>query len=419
MAGSSMTSVLASAASGFGEPLWVYISIPIAAALVGWATKLLAIKMMFDPVEFKGIRPFLGWQGQIPKRAPKMAAVAVDSMTSTVFKPEELFDRVDPGELASELAGPVHDAAGEIVEAIMLEFQPQLWRSTPGPVKAMVIANVEDRAPVAVKNMLAEMRNNLDQLFDVRHIVVSNLVRDKVLLNSMFRKVGDDAFKFLIKSGWYSGFAVGLVQMLVFGITGWDLALPLFGLLTGGLTDYLALKMIFRPKQERTFLPGVRWQGLFHAKRDKVTEDYCQLLIKDILAPEAIMDSMMTGPTSDKFFQIVSNEIERTIDEQMGMAQPIIKVVGGRQYQHMKTLVAQRVIERIPETSKHIEHYADEQLDLENTVVEKMMAMDADEYENLLRPAVKDDEWIIVAVGAALGFLFGEIQLQVILALAS
>ena len=28
--------------------------------------------MMFEPLEFKGIRPFLGWQGQIPKRAAKM-----------------------------------------------------------------------------------------------------------------------------------------------------------------------------------------------------------------------------------------------------------------------------------------------------------------------------------------------------------
>ena len=50
----------------FSKPVWVYISIPIAAALVGWFTKIVAIEMMFRPIEFKGIRPFLGWQGQIP-----------------------------------------------------------------------------------------------------------------------------------------------------------------------------------------------------------------------------------------------------------------------------------------------------------------------------------------------------------------
>jgi hypothetical protein len=37
-----------------------------------------------------------------------------------------------------------------------------------------------------------------------------------------------------------------------------------------------------------------------------------------------------------------------------------------------------------------------------------------DSYENLLRPAFKDDEWIVVALGVALGFLFGELLSQII-----
>src|SRR6185295_3500953 len=57
-------------ANTFSHPWWVYVSIPLGAALVGWATKILALKMMFYPVEFKGIKPYLGWQGQIPQRAP-------------------------------------------------------------------------------------------------------------------------------------------------------------------------------------------------------------------------------------------------------------------------------------------------------------------------------------------------------------
>ena len=60
----------------FHEPLWVYISIPVAAALVGWFTKIVAVKMIFYPIEFKGIPPYLGWQGQIPSHAAKMARVS-------------------------------------------------------------------------------------------------------------------------------------------------------------------------------------------------------------------------------------------------------------------------------------------------------------------------------------------------------
>jgi hypothetical protein len=49
----------------------------------------------------------------------------------------------------------------------------------------------------------------------------------------------------------------------------------------------------------------------------------------------------------------------------------------------------------------------------------KMRELDAQTYENLLRPAFKDDEWIIVVLGAALGFLFGELQAELIVLLAS
>jgi uncharacterized membrane protein YheB (UPF0754 family) len=402
----------------FTYPLWVYISIPLGAALVGWATKILAVKMMFQPVEFKGIPPYLGWQGQIPKRAPKMAAIAVDSITSKIINPQQLFDRIDPDELAEELREPLREAAKELVETIMMSFQPQLWRATPDQLKDLVVANVESRIPAATRSMFDQFRGQIDQIFDIKHMVVTNLVRDKATLNNIFQDIGRPAFGFLIRAGLWFGFLIGLIQMVVFGLTGWHLVLPLFGLLTGGLTDYVALQMIFRPIERRTIFPGIKWQGVFQARREEVIRGYSALLAKEIFTPKAIMESLLTGPMSDKFFDIIETEIARTIDQQLGFAGKVIDVVGGRQYQAMKKTLATSVIDRIPETSAQIEKYANERLDLENTMIEKMAELTPLEYENLLRPAFKDDEWIIVVLGATLGFLFGELQSQIILLFA-
>jgi uncharacterized membrane protein YheB (UPF0754 family) len=195
------------------------------------------------------------------------------------------------------------------------------------------------------------------------------------------------------------------------------LALPLFGLLTGGLTDYVALQMIFRPVEKRTIFPGFKWQGVFQARREEVIRGYASLMAKEIFTPKAIMESLLTGPMSDKFFDVIQTEIAATIDEQLGFAGRIIEVVGNTQYQQMKKQASELVLERLPETSPYIEAYMADRLDLENTMVEKMAQLDALSYENLLRPAFKDDEWIIVVLGAALGFLFGELQSQLILLL--
>lgn len=402
----------------FSYPLWVYITIPFGAAFVGWVTKILALKMMFYPVEFKGIKPYFGWQGQIPRRAPKMAAVAVDSLTSGILKPEELFDKIDPDELVKELGEPLREAAEELVNTMMMSFQPQVWRATPDQVKDLIVSNVEGRIPSAARGMFEEFRGQVDQIFDIKHMVVTNLVRDKATLNAVFEDIGRPAFTFLIRSGLVFGFVIGVVQMLVFGVTGWHLALPLFGLLTGGLTDWVALQMIFRPLERKNVFLGLKWQGVFQARRKEVIRGYAALMAREIFTPKAIMESLLTGPMSDKFFDIVQTEIGRTIDSQMGFAGRVINVLGGRQYQEMKVQIANSIIEKLPETSSYIEQYAAGRLDLENVMVEKMDDLDSQSYENLLRPAFKDDEWIIVALGAALGFLCGELQLQLILLLA-
>ena len=65
----------------FQEHFWLYISIPFISGFIGYITKVIAIQMMFAPLEFKGIRIFgtpLGWQGIVPRKAEKMATTAVD-----------------------------------------------------------------------------------------------------------------------------------------------------------------------------------------------------------------------------------------------------------------------------------------------------------------------------------------------------
>lgn len=404
--------------NSFQYPFWVYVSIPIGAALIGWVTKILAVKMMFDPVEFKGIRPVFGWQGIVPRKAAKMASVSVDSITSKILQPQDMFERIDSDAMFEQLSDPLRGAARELVDTIMLSYQPQLWRAAPDQLKDLVVANVEERMPAATGRMIEQMRGQIDQFLDIKHMAVAALVRDKAMLNSIFKDISRPAFTFLIRSGFVSGFLIGLVQMVVFGVTGWHLALPLFGLLTGGLTDYVALQLIFRPVERRTILPGIKWQGVFLARRDEVIRGYSALLAREIFTPRTIMEHLLTGPMSDKFLGTLQSEIERTIDEEMGFAGRVIGAVGGKRYQDVKRKMADHVIDRMPETADQIERFAGDQLDIEAMMIEKMSEMDAKSFENLLRPAFKDDEWLIVVVGAALGFLCGELQSQLILLFA-
>ena len=77
------------------------------AAIIGYVTKLVAIRMMFQPLEFVGIRPYLGWQGIVPRRAARMASIAVDTMTRDLISAREVVGGSIPTTVAQELAAPM------------------------------------------------------------------------------------------------------------------------------------------------------------------------------------------------------------------------------------------------------------------------------------------------------------------------
>ena len=104
------------------------------------------------------------------------------------------------------------------------------------------------------------------------------------------------------------------------------------------------------------------------------------------------------------------------VDDQAGVAQPlVVMAVGSQRYQRMKQDIAARLIERLPVALKSVEKYADDAMDVRNTLVSRMKQMTPEEFEGVLRPVFEQDEWILIAVGAALGFLVGEFQVFVML----
>lgn len=396
---------------------WViYLSMPIVASIIGFVTKIIAIHMMFEPIEFVGKQPYLGWQGIVPRNAARMAGIAVDTMTQKLLKTEELFGRLDARRIAMEIERPLVEAIDDITREVALVYSPGLWQSSPDLVRRKLLDRIKAEAPKLIADLMAEVKKDVNRVFDLKHMVVSNLIKDKKLLNRIFRDVGAGEFRFIRNSGLYFGFALGIVQALTWAVTQSPWVMPIFGGLTGWFTDWLALRMVFEPKQPTRYLGLFTWQGLFLKRRKEVAGEYGRLIAKEVLTPAAIIESILTGPMSDKLFGMIQRQVERTIDENAGVARPLVVFAyGSTRYHEMKSLVAQRLIERLPATLKHVERYAEDAMDIQNDLSEKMKQLTAEEFEGLLRPAFKQDEWILITVGAVLGALVGELQVQVML----
>ena len=94
---------------------------PVVAAGIGFFTKIVATCVMFHALEFVGLKPYLGWQGVIPRRAHVMATDIHDMLTRRLLKPAEIFASLDPLRIQAE-------AAAEFEGVLRPVFQQHEWK---------------------------------------------------------------------------------------------------------------------------------------------------------------------------------------------------------------------------------------------------------------------------------------------------
>jgi len=390
---------------------FLYLSIPITGSIVGYATNVLALKMMFLPLDFTGWRPLLGWQGIVPRKAGKMASITVDTLVPRLVTERQIYDRLDPQRVAQEIEAPMLELISHMTEDILAEFEPRIWETLPRAVQQRIIRRIQEDAPKAVAELMAELRNDIENVFDLKDMVITTLVRDKRLMNRIFQETGREEFRFIAKSGLYFGAVFGVLQMLgwLFYQAPWQL--PIFGLLVGYLTNAIALRLIFQPQTPLEIGPW-RVQGLFHKRQKEVSRDYGQLIADEVVTPGNIIEAVLKGPCSDRVFMMIARHVKQVIDAQSGIARPLVVwTLGSRRYTQMKDAAVARLVAKLPETIHSVDSYAKEAMDLANTLSSQLAALPPAEFEAMLRPAFQEDEWMLIAAGAVLGTSVGIGQL--------
>lgn len=207
--------MLAAAWADFQLNMWLYLSMPITSGVVGYVTNVIALKMMFHPLEFFGIKPpYLGWQGIVPRKAGKMASIACDTIVPRLVSEREIFSRLDPQRVAAEIEGPIVQLVDQLLEELMTEYEPTLWETLPLSARALIAKRVKNDAPDVVAAVMDDFKTHVDTIFDLKDMVVTTLMRDKSLINKIFLETGKQEFIFIERSGFYFGFVFGIFQMI-------------------------------------------------------------------------------------------------------------------------------------------------------------------------------------------------------------
>jgi len=400
-AGSSVCSL----SSRLALPAWTrFCLIPVVAGLLNLATNQLAVNMMFYPLRYRGIGR-LGWQGIVPSKAEKMANKIVDDVLLRLIDIREVFGRLDAEAIAVNLE-PTILRVGNSLAADLAARNPLAAAATPAIGSAIFNQTVARYAKDLVRDIVGEVQAAAPQVFDLRNLVVSGIMRDRALLVRLFETCGAPDLRFVVWSGLWLGGVLGVLQMLLWMVWSpwWSLALT--GGLVGMFTDQLALKAIFEPVKP-VRLGRVEVQGLFLKRQDEVSGLFSDFMAAEVVAPQCLWTELLHGANSVAFWSLVSGRLEAYMGQGARVLQPLL---GTKDWRWLQDEVISRVRSELPLAAPLLYDLTREDLELRTLMTSKMRLLTSAEFERVLHPVFEEDEWILISIGTLLGAIAGAAQ---------
>jgi uncharacterized membrane protein YheB (UPF0754 family) len=388
----------------------IVLLIPLISALVGWFTNVVAIKMMFHPVEFVGIPPYLGWQGVIPANAVRLAKISNALITEKLLSLRQLFERTfNADAFAGKLGAVIDDVTEQVIDEVANKHAKPMWDNAGEFMQGKVRQQVRAEVVEVSRAIAMDMADDIDNIMDIEKTVLEAMDRHKGLMGEMFYEVGRKEFKFIERSGLYFGFLFGIFQMIIWVLYPAAWILPAAGFCVGYLTNWIAIKLVFAPREPVRFGP-MTVQGVFHKRQNEVAEAFGRTVATRVLNADNIVTTVMEGDGATRMNEIVEHRISELIAKYE--AHPMAKlVVPEDERQALRAELLGRIKTEWPKPGGFFHTFAGESVDLQGELERRMKALDRESYEGVLRPAFQQDEWKLIAAGAVLGTVAGVLQL--------
>jgi len=385
------------------------------------------VQMMFYPVRFLGVWNYrnsgygLGWQGVVPRKAGIMAEKSCDLMVGRLIHMEEIVDRFHMDEFFETLGSVLIECQRGVNERLGPTYFPKVWPHIPQGVKDEILQKVMETQQECFHPIMADIRHNITSILNIKDMCVRRYTEEPTLLISLFQHVGRKEFQFIQRCGAQMGFLLGCAQMGLYFITKdivwmpWVL-LPLSGLIIGNLTNWLAIKMIFRPLHPHKSCCGlVNIQGLFLKRQKQVAKELASILTDTCMNAESMIRYLVSSPGYDQALDIFDKHTSAACDGVLGYAKNLAPIaVGADRWTNLKKEVTTGLLEELPNHSSHFLKFVDHALQIEDTLAVRLTNLPPDEFEGMLHPAFQEDEWMLILLGGVLGVVVGVLQAAVL-----
>lgn len=189
--------------------------------------------------------------------------------------------------------------------------------------------------------------------------------------------------------------------------------LPFISAFIGWFTNWIAIKMLFHPKEPKRFL-GITIHGIFPKGQKQFAQKLGVLVASELLHFDEIANKIADPSQLQQVKPFIEKHIEHFLEHKLKEKLPVISMfVGAGTLDKIKEGLLEEIDALLPQLMQQYAENLKSKIDIQAMVTEKVAHFSSDKLEEILVSIMKKEFRFVEIIGAVLGFVIGLLQILI------
>ena len=183
---------------------------------------------------------------------------------------------------------------------------------------------------------------------------------------------------------------------------------PVAGAIIGWVTNYVAIKLLFRPHIPFSIL-GYQVQGVIPKRRKEIARSMARAIEKDLLSSGDFAKAL-SGLDWEKE---IENTVEEAVEHRFSsryLKLPVVGLVSENLKGQVKLILTKEIISHLDRKKDSLAAKVKESIDVQELLVTKIDKLDLKKFEKLLTDFIARELKHLEYLGGVMGFIIGLFQ---------
>lgn len=192
------------------------------------------------------------------------------------------------------------------------------------------------------------------------------------------------------------------------------LLLILIGAMIGWITNFIAIKMLFRPYKEINLI-FFKIQGILPKRKNEIGESIAEVVDNELVSMKDIISKISLDDMEENISLMIDKIFEKRLKEEIVKNFPMAALfLSDSMLDKIKNIIKKAILENKEEIVSIFVNYLEKRVDIKEIIIEKINNFSLEKIEEIIISLAKKELKHIEYIGAVLGGIIGLVQFCVV-----